>query len=331
MRIRALALAFILILTATAANASNFLAPFTQSDIPAAPDFGQQASWLALPAAPGEHPVDIFWVYPTILADNEHWLMPITDKTLHQLATNTITKQASVFTGQANLYAPLYRQMNMQALSLPADEQEKLFKHGLEDVWKAFTHYLKYYNNGRPFIIAGHSQGSDIMLNLLLKHWGALGVERQLVAAYLIGWSITKEDVKQNPNLALCESATQTGCFITYNTMAAGKQSVAPTLRKGSLATNPLTWKTTNAFAPASENLGAVFFMDDGTTKHISKFTSAQIVDGGLVVNPLDPTLVTVDSKTFPEGVYHPFDYSLFYDNLKQNAVDRIKAFSHAH
>ena len=56
-------------------------------------------------------------------------------------------------------------------------------------------------------------------------------------------------------------------------------------------------------------------------------FTSAQIVDGGLVVQPENMGLVTVKGSHFSEGVYHAFDYSLFFMNLKANIAERIKAF----
>jgi len=38
--------------------------------------------------------------------------------------------------------------------------------------------------------------------------------------------------------------------------------------------------------------------------------------------------LVTVVGGHFPKGVYHAFDYSLFYENLKVNIAERIEAFA---
>ena len=90
-------------------------------------------------------------------------------------------------------------------------------------------------------------------------------------------------------------------------------------------STNPLTWKTDSTFAPATLNLGAVFF-DNGSTQAIPHFTSAQAIDSGLVVNPEDPALVDSGPPSFPKGVYHVFDYSLFYENLRENVAERIKA-----
>lgn len=315
----------VLLLTSTA-FATSSLTPFDPQKAPKAPDYTQESGWLSVPANPDQHAVDVFWVYPTILFDDTHWLMPPTDSKLKQAAQRSITRQASVFTGQANLYAPLYRQMNMAGLTLSAADRDALMQYGAEDVHKAFTYYLKHRNNGRPFIIAGHSQGSNILVDYLVEKWGSLGVEQQLVAAYLIGWSITNKNLKDNPAMEMCGDAIQTGCFIAYNTMAAGRQDAAPTLTKDSVAVNPLTWNTSGEKAPASLNIGAVFFDENGAGKPIPHFTSAQIVDFGLVVDPADPALVDMGESTFPKGVYHVFDYSLFYENLKANVAQRIKA-----
>lgn len=317
-----------LLLLASHALAGAQLPPFSAENVPAAPDYAEHASWLALPDNPNAHPVDIFWVYPTILHDDIHWLMPLNDGQLQKAAATSLTTQASVFSSQANLYAPLYRQMNMAALSLPQKDIESLIRYGMEDVWQAFTHYLKNFNQGRPFILAGHSQGSDILVELLIKHWGQLGIEKNLVAAYIIGWSVTKDDLMNNPSLKMCGNATQTGCFISYNSVAPGKQSVAPTIRSGAIVTNPLSWTLDGKLVPAEHNIGSVFFNDDGTTTTVPHFTSAQGKDAGLVVQPTDMTLVSIDLASFPKGVYHFYDYSLFYENIKQNVHDRIESFT---
>ncbi len=103
---------------------------------------------------------------------------------------------------------------------------------------------------------------------------------------------------------------------------------MAPTLKAGALAVNPLSWTTDGVFVSAEKNLGAVFFDSAGKPRTYPHFTSARIVDGGLVVQPEDVALVTVKGGHFPEGVYHAFDYSLFFMNLKANIAERIEAFN---
>ena len=303
------------------------LAPFDPTTAPAQPNYAEKSAWLASPDNPDQYRVDVFWVYPTILADNEHWLMDMTSQPLQELAQDTIIRQASVFTGQANLYAPYYRQMNMAGLALSPADRETVIKFGRDDVMRALDYYLTHYNKGRPFILAGHSQGSNLLTDILREKWGSMGVEDQLVAGYIIGWSITQQNLKDNPALTICSEASQTNCFISYNTMAAGKQSVAPTLIKGAVVVNPLSWRIDGVKAPAELNIGTTLFEADGSSRTLPHFTSAQVVDSGLVVEPADLKLVDSTSSGFPEGVYHVFDYSFFYENLRANLAQRIQAF----
>jgi len=244
-------------------------------------------------------------------------------------ARNMVNIQAVVFAGQANIYAPLYRQLNLAALSLDEADAAPLQEIVHQDVWRALTHYLKYENKGRPFFLAGHSQGSMILTDLMREHWGSTGAEAQLVAAYLIGWSVTPADLAAQPALSMCSQANQTGCIVSYNTMERGRQSAAPTLKSGALVVNPLSWTMDETFVPAKNNRGSVFFDAKARPANYPHFTSAQIVDGGLIVQPEDVALVTVDGGHFPAGVYHAFDYSLFFESLKANIAERIEAFRH--
>jgi hypothetical protein len=244
-------------------------------------------------------------------------------------AKTSLDTQAIVFEGQANIYAPMYRQMNMAGLGLSDSEAAPLQDIVHNDIWRALSHYLKYENNGRPFFLAGHSQGSMILTDIMLEHWGATGAEDRLIAALLLGWSLTAEDLAAHPAVRMCEHQDQTGCVISYNSMAAGKQSVAPTLKAGGLPVNPLSWTMDDEFISASKNIGAVFFDSSGAPTTYTHFTSPQIVNGGLVVLPEDVDLVTMKGGHFPAGVYHAFDYSLFFENLKANIAGRIQAFVH--
>ena len=294
---------------------------------PAAPDYAAPEGWLVKPAAPTA-PVDVFFVYPTVLFNDTDWIMDTTRPDMRAAAMESITTQASVFNGQANIYAPMYRQMNIAGLGLSDAAAAPLQEIVHSDVWRALTYYLKYENNGRPFFLAGHSQGSMILTDLILEHWGSTGAESRLVAALLIGWSLTSEDLDAHPSVHMCRSSEQTGCVISYNTMAEGRQSVAPTLKDNALTVNPLSWTMDSAFVPAKNNLGAVFFDKAGTPTTYPHFTSAQIVDGGLIVLPENVDLVSAKGGHFPEGVYHAFDYSLFFENLKANIAERIHAFA---
>ena len=287
-----------------------------------APDYAQDAAWLTRPARP-TLPVDVFWAYPTVY-QGEADIAALDDPQMRAAAEHTLYAQASVFQGQANIFAPLYRQANVSVLSLSPAQKAQHLAVGREDLGQALDYYLKHLNQGRPFILAGHSQGSNQLTDLLLTRAGDPAL-KNLVAAYLIGWSLTQEDLRQHPAVKICRSAQQVGCVVTYNSVAAGYQKNAPTILPGAISVNPLTWTTGSELAPASMNLGAVFFDDQGKKITRPHFTPAQNQDGGLVVKPADPALTS--NLCFGPGVYHVYDYSLFYENLRQNAAQRIQAF----
>lgn len=300
------------------------LPPVEDADVPPSPDYERASSWLVKPDNPDEFSIDVIWVYPTVLYDQSEWLMNITRKDLVAGALESVDTEALVFAGQANLYVPLYRQMNLAGFDLPEEQGDHLISYGENDVRRALRYYFQHHNNGRPFIVAGHSQGSYVLTQLIVNHWGKLGVEDQLIAGYLIGWSITNEDLEDNAAIKICDAPAETGCFIAYNSVAPGKQSEAPMILKGATVVNPLTWTREPTLAPSSLNSGSTFFDKKGIWQTYPGFASAQIVDEGLVVIPEDPSML--DSPFFPEGVYHSYDYSLFFENLKSNVSQRIQA-----
>lgn len=310
-----IALSALCLLTGQAAVQARAAAP--------GPDYSQSRNWLALPQAPAK-PVDVFWVYPTVY-QGKPILADLSDPQMREAAAQTLQIQASVFADAANIFAPLYRQANVSVLSMDQTTKERYLGVGLSDVTAAFDYYLEHLNGGRPFILAGHSQGSNLLLDFLKKRAGDPALRERLVSAYVIGWSVTGEDLKNHPALRVCQNARQTGCIITYNCVADGAQEKAPTILPGAVVVNPLTWETNGALAAADRNLGSVLFDGDGRHRTIPHFTSAQVKNFGLVVIPLDPA--ALDWLPFGPGVYHSYDYSLFYENLKANAAERIAAY----
>lgn len=301
------------------------LPPFSKAYVPPAPDYTDPTSWLSKPDDPDRFAVDIIWVYPTVLYDNSAWLMDISRKDLIAGAAESVSSEARVFSGQANLYAPLYRQMNLAGFYLPEAERDAIVDYGKDDIRRALKFYLDHHNNGRPFILAAHSQGSYVLTRLVVEHLGKIGAEDLLIAGYLIGWSITQEDLSDNPAITICSEPHQTNCFISYNSVAPGQQKESPVILDGAIVVNPLTWTREETLAPAKLNRGSSFFEKGGAFQTLPGFASAQISDGGLTVVAKDTE--RLKSNFFPTGVYHSYDYSLFFENLSSNAAQRIQAY----
>lgn len=285
-------------------------------------DYSQTDSWLTLPDDPNAHEVDVFFVYPTIYKGDG--LQDITDPEQIEASMVPIRTQASVFSDSANIYAPLYRQVGRDGFN-DTENLDAYLETAEQDVTDALVYYLENYNDGRPFIIAGHSQGSSTLISLLNKIWGTTAAEDRMIATYIIGFSVTESDIENNPNIRMCEGPTDTGCFISYNSMKDGMQSESVQIQEGAIVTNPLSWISSaedGEYVPASENLGAVFFDEDGYSPVVYEhFTSAQVKDHGLVCEPADTSVLSAYDI---EGIYHPDDYSLFYENIKENIAERI-------
>jgi hypothetical protein len=289
-------------------------------------DYGKDASWSYLPTQPAKA-FDVFFVHPSTYDTKKYGLIaPITDKKIKKRSDDAVAAQASVFKDKCNIYAPRYRQMSIAALGMSEVERASYLAVVESDVLAAFEYYLKHYNNGRPYFLASHSQGSNVLLFLLKKHRDLVRND-QLVAAYLIGWTFTDDDLKEI-RLPLAITPTQLGGLITWNTI--GKGGKSPTLLPGANCVNPLIWTNTTKDQPASLNLGAVIGLNDGTIAKIEHFTSARInQDGGLEI----PTPSIEDKLDMGMGKanYHRYDYAFFYRNLVENVGVRCQAWLNMH
>lgn len=289
------------------------------------PDYSDSFFWASLPSSTLKN-VDVFYVYPTLFGGTENKNMNISDEIMRKRVQAVIPKQAGIFTDHCNIYVPYYRQMSLDGLKMNATDRNKHFVLGLNDIERAFDFYLDKLNNNRPFILAGHSQGSEVLIQLMKTKFGDSERMNKLVAAYLIGYSVTSEDLAQCEWLKIAESANDIGVIVTYNTQSESATG-SPVLLPNANCINPLNWKTTSEYASKEENLGAVFFKNNGEIDSIvNHFTDAWIDKNGALVAG-SPDINTYSSPNFPEGVYHKFDYTFFFNNLKENVATRINSY----
>lgn len=273
-----------------------------------------------------EKEVDVFYVYPTLFGGIGEMNMDIFDEEMRLRVQSVILKQTSLFSGHCNVYVPYYRQMAMDGLAKEAVERNSYYSIGRGDIEKAFDFYLRHLNKGRPFILAGHSQGSQILIDLMKTKFHQPDLRNQLVAAYLIGYSVTDSDLMAGEWMKFATSDQDFGVIISYNTQSE-EACGSPVLLENAKCINPLNWKTTSDYAPKELNLGAVFFSEGGEIDSlVYQFTDAWIdAQGALVAG--NPDVNTYSTANFPEGVYHKYDYSFFYNNLKKNVGVRIGAY----
>ncbi len=310
-------------------------------------DYSNRNNWVHLPENTDKE-VDTFFVYPTVYvnpAPDAPTIVPVEDELLRAGVMRHFNEAPQAFVDLTNLYEPYYRQSNLCALG-GLDHQEALeylHREQRTDVYAALDYYFEHYNQGRPFILAGHSQGSMI-LKIALQDYFMEHVDylERMVAAYVLGYSITTDDLKANPALKFAEGADDIGVIISWNVEGPeNKHASNITVMKNSIAINPLNWKRDETYAPASENKGDRLpipkegeFIPSEFETHRPGLADAQLdVERGVVVcttlsdRYVKPLIAGNDNSAFGPASLHTSDYTAYWDNLRENIQTRIKAY----
>jgi hypothetical protein len=340
---------------ASAASAQGLIATlifkphhsFADEKTAPAPDYALDASWAALPhddngGAGGATPpqTDVFFVYPTTFLSPESWNAAFDNPGRGVGGSGvdaTLRNQASAFAKCCRIFAPRYRQATFFAFFDRDGDGIKAVDLAYQDVRRAFDEFVAHRNNGRPFIVAGHSQGSIHLLRLIQERIAGTPLQKQMVAAYPIGAAVPAEFNAISP----CKEAAQTGCLVTWNSVSdpdydRSRGGTVPLWLDGRYQTvgnrrlmcvNPLDWHVDGA-GPASANTGSLSRTRPGGDPMMKPaYAAAKCMNGRLVVDlPAD----RADFRSLPgdSGGLHIYDYNLFYANLQDNAVARASAFA---
>lgn len=321
-------------------------------------DYGLAASWAALPGREGpagfvpageagrDTPpsVDVFFIHPTTYMKGEDWNAPLTPRSVTRENIDwTLANQASAFNGCCDIYAPHYREASIFTyLGASPEVAEKTMALAFSDVDRAFLHYLKHYNNGRPFIIAAHSQGAVHAMELVRRRIDGQAISGRLVAVYAVGGRIFEGDVAKLKTIGVCDGPEQTGCIIGWNTYGVGGKPrfAQPTPL---VCVNPLTWRRGGERAPATRHLGGVppsgvfnirmWGRDEATgrpppplAEPVRHATWAECRDGQLFVADQEGGPMDIEMAMGPK-IYHMLDYPLFQMDIRANVETRIDAF----
>lgn len=167
--------------------------------------------------------IDCFYVYPTVSLDET----PNSDLVANEEERYVLAAQFARFGEVCRQYAPIYRQRSIPAMRQTiAGQTFDPDPHDLAyaDVRDAFRYYLENENEGRPFVLYGHSQGTRMLRQLIQEEVDGKPVQDQMLSALLLGMNV---EVPQGQkvggtfeNVALCESSADTGCAVAFVTFA---------------------------------------------------------------------------------------------------------------
>jgi hypothetical protein len=293
----------------------------SSNSTPKATDYSNTNHWLTVPAT--NLPVDIFYLYPTswTSTNSNPEVCAIDNPSMLQEAPQAFAKTATAFETIGNIYAPFYRQSNLTANALVTEA-------GIPttDAIAAFDYYIQHFNQGRPFILAGHSQGAYVLSNLLAEYMKAHPeVYARMIAAYVIGWPVTAQYLAYNPNFNFADGPDDTGVIISYNTQAPNVPPGFNPVLWGMVGTviNPLTWTRAETLATTNQGFGSFMPNTNGVYVRVPQYADARIdITNGVLI------CSTADEGTIgTHGIYHIFDFPFYYFNIRSNAANRVTKF----
>ncbi|MDA9603480.1 DUF3089 domain-containing protein [bacterium] len=321
-------------------------------------DYSKNSSWAALPLMKDEadmipegesgidqnnSPVDVFFVHPTGYLKGDYWTDPLEEKSATMENTQwMMANQASAYNGCCSVYAPHYRQASIYSYFGSDELRAEVHNFVYQDVKKSFEYFIENFSNGRPFIIASHSQGTHHSIRLLAEEIDASDLYPRMVGAYIIGGMISKDWMSSMENIGVCESAEQLGCLVHWDTMNVAQINKDMPLYSNNICVNPISWKNEGSLSELQDAKGAVpvsgefvleFSGDDGPTDQIftpleaplKKYVQAQCKDGALFAS--DQTGTRFQTFSGSGGNYHGLDYALFYMDIRENAKLKVLTY----
>lgn len=334
-------------------------ADFADFQAPAMPDYAMPESWAALPDRQDGADIiperaefsdnqklaaaDVFFVHPTTHLTRDGWNAAMDNDALNlRTDLGSMRYQASIFNGCCRVYAPRYRQAALAAFISSKENGLPALDLAYADVKAAFEYYLAHYNQGRPFILAGHSQGTGHAARLLAEEIEGKPHHGRMIAAYLVGYPARlSADGKPFAKTDMCRGAADTGCVVSWNTalegadtgkfrsrvdLSAGLPEVQRLARGEQICINPLNWSGSGK-ASAEAHSGAIAFIPDRDKPVgplLTHLISARCEGGYLMISNPGKGF---QKLVFPPGNYHFYDYNLFYMNLRENAAARTDAW----
>lgn len=294
-------------------------------------DYSLKENWAYFALGEGKD-VDVFFVAPTVdMAKDGNTNMSMTNEKVKQNFVGAINMQRGIYDESATIYAPYYRQMTFMIYNTYKTEAEMkpYFDVAYADVAAAFEYYIENVNQGRPFILAGFSQGAQILIHLMEDYFDDAKYSENLVAAYCIGWRVTEEQIQTYPHLKMAQGEGDVGVIITFNSEAEGvEESIVVPKDTKTLAINPLNWKTDSTPADASLNQGACFTDYGANIKsEIKNLTGAYLDSERGTLRVTGVKAEDYSSSLFPDGVYHLYDYQFFFRNLQSNVKVRVQNY----
>ena len=307
--------------------------PFDENNVADPPNYKDSSYWAVLPdkiptqlipfykSESKDTQADVFFVYPTLLTDKKDtaWNADTNDTIFNQkILDKSVHYQASAWANAGRLFVPYYRQSHYRIYVEPYMSQSgNSYEIAYSDVKRAFEYYLEHYNNGRPIIIAAHSQGSAHCKRLLQEYFDGKPLQNKLIAAYLPGIRIKADEFKVLKPMLLPD---EIGGYVSWNSY---KRKRMPkkydSWFKGAVTSNPISWNSQKN-SNKQQHKG-LLYNDD---RIYPQSLAIEVKDGILWVSV--PKVPKRFLMRFIKN-YHFADINLFWEDIRLNVQERIQAY----
>ena len=287
--------------------------------LPAMPDYGDSTQWYVQDRHAA---ADIFYIistesgdYMTSYGQMCHYADTYNDS-VRMALTGEMVGVDRLLSDELNYFSPYYRQCTLQTFTADSLVAERL-PLALDDVSRAFNHYLENMNQDRPFVLAGYSQGAMAVLQLL-QEMDSTTFDR-MIAAYAIGVNIPQALLDSCPRIVPASGADDTGVTICYNSVRDPSCVVHLIGDDNVVAINPVNWYTDDTPAslvtvpsPGGEEEQQL----DTLTVRLDPATNLLLVNG---FTGKDYVLPLIGK----EGNYHSREIWLYRKQLRENIALR--------
>lgn len=308
-----------------------------------APDYACEAFWALLPET-ADKAADTIYLYPTVYfggGDDAPRFASIPEEAYRTDVLENLELTCGIFSEATNVFVPFYRQSSLSSIaSVSAGELEDYLKcEPRDDIYAALDYYFENLNAGRPFILAGHGQGS-VMCKLVLKDYMREHPEyyERMIAAYVVGCPVTVDDFEENEELLFAKGADDTGVIVSWNTEGTDNTDSMCVL-PGMLVINPISWTRGEGLASTASNLGSrIVNHSSGSVDDVKPGLADAKLDirrGVVICSNVNLSYTPVDcegiSSLCGARSYHIDDYLLYFYSVQENVSVRVAAYLRSH